>query len=1000
MTGRRGWIGGIAVLALGAMIPAATTAASTPAPASVQLIPSHDGWLGAWLLIGPYRSATNGLKPPPPGLDPLSTPPPGIDESTFHPSLGAPWGPPFSPKATESPRWVLASSSEGPVDVRATLHANEADIIAYAAGTLHVEHGGRLYLLLGTDDGVRVLVDGKPVWTRDEPRPERDDDDFIPLDLSAGDHPIVFKLHQREGAWLFHARLVDSQLAPPRAAYLALPGASSDDARDLAAKMSWVSVDRGAVGGSFRPRLTVRFGEGAPRGIPLDVRAKLIRGSLGSLARETSPTEHTALFDVAAGGVPVADEGVDDLVVSLPAIAPADLPRDEEWTYEVTVAGRVVRAPFVARRELREALAHAERTLAPLATSPPVWLPSDSLDSVLYLRDRLVGLVSHGDGDHEAQAAEARELDAALDLLDKQKDPYKFRTGLMRRAIRSPVDGRLDEVGLFVPPGYRSLSFARGKRRAWPLIVVLHGLNGRPMAMIRYLFGGDDPKKENDWEDRHPLDPMPPLDAFVVAPSGHGNTMYRDLGEDDVLRAVDWVMQNYVIDEDRITITGPSMGGIGSAAVPLHHPDVFAAAEPLCGYHSYFVRRDVTGRPMRPWERILAEERSNVMWAENGQRLPLWIVHGTLDLPEANSGVLIKRYEDLGFSIVHDHPELGHNVWQTTYEDMKGANWLLQFHRTAHPRSIHFRTMRLRDGDDAWLHVDELAAPDIWGDLTAKVRGRGLIDVTTAGITALHFDRDSHLVDPSRPLTVRIDGTTVPFEEGDALALHKEGAVWRSGLAQHDGPFKHGALTGPLRDAFHEPLMFVYGASDPTQTRANEEVARAWAQIRGGVTVRYPVLSDGEFLGRGEPLGNDRALFLVGNARSNAVVRALEPELPLRIEGDGITLGSQLFTGEQLGAAFIRPNPKRTDRYVVIVEGVNALGTWRSLSLPELLPDFVVYDVSVAPARGQILLGAGMARAAGFFRNDWSLPPSVEDPLAKSVRPKPKTEYEATPYLP
>ena len=66
------------------------------------------------------------------------------------------------------------------------------------------------------------------------------------------------------------------------------------------------------------------------------------------------------------------------------------------------------------------------------------------------------------------------------------------------------------------------------------------------------------------------------------------------------------------IDRDRVTITGPSMGGIGAASVPLRHPDRFAAAAPLCGYHSYFVRRDVSGRPIRPWEHVVAEERSNV----------------------------------------------------------------------------------------------------------------------------------------------------------------------------------------------------------------------------------------------------------------------------------------------------------------------------------------------------------------------------------------------------
>ncbi len=973
---------------LAAAAPAGA-APSSPA-AAVRMAPGESGSFGAWLLLGPFRSASHGLKGrAAQAIDVLSLSPQGVDEAALQPSAAS--------------HWIVASSNDGPIDLRAALHPTEADVVAYAAGTLHVTEGGRLYLRIGADDGVRVSIDGKVVFARDEPRPERDDDDLVALDLSAGDHPVLLKLHQREGGWAMHVRLVDASLEPPHGAYLELPGTTADDARTLAAKMSWVSVDRGAEGDAYRPKLTVRFPEGFPLGVPLAVGARLLRGSMQALEKGVADPSTPPLFDLDAGEVPTQGAGAGKLVVDLPPLSSADFPRDEDWTYEVRAAGRTVRFPLLPRRAVLDALARADRVLPALEQGTgPAWLLPGTIESVRHLADRARSFASHSDTDVGAQLAEARELDAALADLEKQVDPYARRTGLMRRAYRSPVDGELAEYGLYVPPRYRGGARVTPKAHegAWPLIVTLHGLNGRPMAMIRYLFGGDDPKKDNEWEDRHPLDPLPLLDAFVVAPSGHGNTMYRDLGEDDVMRVVDEAMRLYPIDRNRISITGPSMGGIGSAAVPLHHPDVFAAAEPLCGYHSYFVRRDVQGRPMRPWERFLAEERSNVSWADNGARLPLWIVHGTQDLPEANSGVLIKRYQDLDYSITHDHPDLGHNVWQWTYENLRGAEWLLQFHRDPHPRTIHFRTARLRYGDDAWVHVQELAAPDAWGEVDARVRSSTAIDVTTKGIVALALDRDERLLDRAGAITVRIDGGTVSFAEGEPLALHKEGDVWAAGPAHHDAPFKHGNVTGPLRDAFHEPLLFVYGADDPAQTHANEEVARAWASMRWGVTVHYPVLSDAEFLDRGEPLANERALFLVGNAQSNRVLRALEPDLPIKVDESAVVVGTERFTGEQLGAAFVRPNPKRPDRYLVVVEGVDALGTWRSLSLPDLIPDFIVYDARVAPSRGQILLGAGMARAAGFFRQDWSLPATLADPLAAAARPSPKTEHDATEYLP
>ncbi|WP_394849253.1 prolyl oligopeptidase family serine peptidase [Pendulispora brunnea] len=967
----------------GAAAPA-NPAPTAPVAGPTRIAPGADGSLGAWLFLGPFRSATFVPKgtPAPIGVDALAVPPPGVDEKVLAPELG---------RVAGFARWTLGSSGDGPIDVLKVLGAREGNVIAYAGGTLHVERAGRYYLLVGADDGIRVNIDGKTVLAHDEPRPERDDDDLVALDLTAGDHPISMKLHQRDGGWALHVRLVDAQLAPPAGAYVTLPGTTVNDTRALATKMSSVAIDRGVRGDGYHPRLTVRYPEGTPLGVPLPVRTRLLPGQ----------------FDVQAG---VLAPELGEMVVTLPVLRPEEAKfEDQDLTFETTVGERTVRTPFAPRHVVREAIAHADRTLASLAAAPtpgeplvpPSWLKRGTLESVTHLRDRLANYASRGDNDLDIQREDAAELDAAVTMLDKKVDPYASRTGPQRRAYLAPEDGHLSEYGLYVPPSYKP-----GTTRKYPLIVIMHGLNGKPMAILRVLFGLDDQQHDSEWKDRHATSPtymgFPPLEAFVVAPTGHGNTMYRHLGMVDVLQAIDEVTSLYPIDPTRVTATGPSMGGSGSAALALRHPDMFAAAAPLCGYHSYFVRRDFVGKPLRPWERALAAERSNSEWAFNGKDLPLFVVHGTLDWPEINSGVLIQRYEELQYSIIHEHPKLGHNVWATTYESFKGANWLLSKTKNLHPASIRFRTMRLRENGNAWLHIQEFTAPDVWGEVEARVKSRTAFEATTKGVAALSLDRDEKLVDAQKPITVAIDGSTLTFGPGDPLVMHREGAAWKAGERERpsDAVFKRGKITGPLRDAFHEPLLFVYGSEDPTQTRANEEVARAWARVSGGVEVRYPIMSDAEFFAKGEVLANSRALFLVGNAKSNRVVRSLEADFPIRIDGDTVVVGDKVFKGNQLGAAFIRPNPKRADRYVVVVEGADAMGTWRSLSLPDLIPDFVVYDEKVAPARGQVLLNNGAVLAAGFFRNDWSIPANTADPLARIVRPAARTEHDATPYLP
>ncbi len=1001
----------------------------------VRLAPGPTGNLGAWLFAGPFRSATHvpkGMRAPA-GVDALAAAPPGVVEGSLSPEAGRP-GP---------VRWIVGSAAEGPIDVKRVLGAASGgqapggaasggqtpggaasggqapgsaawgDVIGYAGGSLHVEKAGRYYLLVGADDGIRVQVDGKVVLTRDEPRPERDDDDFVSLDLTAGDHPILMKLHQRDAGWALHVRLLDADFSRPEGAFLTLPGTTANAARALAGSMASASLERGVQGDGYHPKVIARYAEGLPLGVPLPVRVRLSP----VLGKPLSPKAALAgplgapLMDIDAGAI---SPEVGELTVTLPVLRPGEMKlEDRDLVFETTVADHApvagARVFFSPRRATREAIAHADRALSALGSSAssPSWVRRGTIESVTYLRDRLESYASRGDTDLEAQAGEAKELDDAATALDRKVDPYAARSGPQRRAYTAPEDGHLEEYGLYVPP-----EATRGTGRKWPLIVALHGLNGKPMAMLRFVFGFDDPKRDTEWEDRHlPLPPpgLPPLDAIVVTPNGHGNSMYRHAGETDLLHVIDEVMALYPIDLSRVTVTGLSMGGSGSGALALRHPGMFAAAEPLCGYHSYFVRRDFMGKVLRPWERALAEERSNSEWAWNGKEIPLYVVHGTMDLPEANSGVLIARYEELGYSIIHEHPHLRHNVWQTTYENLKGARWLLSKRKNLHPTSIRYRTIRLREDGAAWLHVKELGTPNAWGEVEAQVKGRRAIEVTTKGVAALELDRDEKLLDEDKPITVTIDGIALTFGTNEPLRAHRDGNTWKSGAAEHASAVKQGSVTGPLKDAYNDPLLFVYGASDPSQTEINEEVARAWARVGD---LRYPIMSDTEFFAKGEPLANSRALFLVGNAKSNRVVRELEPDFPIRVDGETVVVrdqapagspaaGSpQVFSGAELGAAFIRPNPRRTDRYVVVVEGATALGTLRSLSLPDLLPDFVVYDQKVAPARGQMLLNNGAVLAAGFFRNDWSLPTSLIDPLAKSARPTARNEHDATPYLP
>lgn len=930
------------------------------------MIPSPSGHIGAWLVTGPVRADEearivaalgSGLA----GAAVVSSP-----------SRGGPRG---------GSAWRLAAANEGVVDLRAALPTRERDVVAYAALRLDVSRPTKLLLLLGASDGVRVLLDGEAIDVRDEARPMREDDHVVPLVVREGVHTLALRLRVSTGPWLVRARLVDEAFRPPEAVRSSLPGVPHEAARAASAGLVRAALNRGVRADGYAPELALRFPDGALGPSALRVRvtlaARRARAGAPNQASRGTRAPEAPCFDVDAGIVPRRGSSpgsapvAADYVVRLPSPPPSC--DEQDLVYEARLeedgTNAVVRSftfPFSPRSAVRRALGEAERTLAATAEDAP-FLREGGRATLELLRDRLAAFVDQGDTDTASQLEEARALERASRAIAQRADPFDGGRGAMRLAFRSRIDGRPSEFALYVPPGERA------PRTKLPLIVALHGLNGRPMAMLQHLFGFDDPNRDGVWEDRHPV-PLPTLGAIVLAPSAFGNAMYREMGEEDVMDAIAWVRRNHAIDDRRITITGPSMGGTGTSAIAFRHPSLFAAAAPLCGYHSYFVRADMRGKPLLPWERFLAEERSPAEWAWNGQSLPLYVVHGTQDQPIAHSGVLIDRYLQLKYAIRHEHPNLGHNVWQPTYEALKGAKWLLSFARDEHPKSVRIRTTKDRYGDSSWVHLEGIASPGGWGEVEATVRTRRLVEVRTKNVSRLRLDRDRVLLDAEAPIDIDIDGQRLRFSPEDPLALHHDGTRFQKGASSPPDGHKHGAITGPLRDVFHQPIVFVYGASDARHARVNEEVARAWARVRPGVTVRYPIMSDVDFLARGEAVGNDRSLFLVGDGRSNLVTRALEPKLPARIEGDALVFGGTRFTGASVGAAFIRPNPARPDRYVVVVEGVEPRGTFRALALPDLLPDFVVFDDDVANARGQMVLGSAKVRAAGFFGNDWSLP--------------------------
>jgi pimeloyl-ACP methyl ester carboxylesterase len=454
----------------------------------------------------------------------------------------------------------------------------------------------------------------------------------------------------------------------------------------------------------------------------------------------------------------------------------------------------------------------------------------------------------------------------------------------------------------------------------------------------------------------------------LVAPWGYGDSGQRPLGEWDVLRVLDEVSKNYKIDERRVSMTGYSLGGTVAFFAPLHFPDRFSAAAPLCGYPNLLDYREVKrAKKRQPWEDILLQQRYIRNYTENGFATPMWVIHGDKDAPE-RSEVVVERAEALNYPVRFDvQPETGHNVWDYGYNPDTGLlRWLTGARKPAVPARVVLRTGDLRYARAHWVEVLGLEDGGRFAEVNAewkKSSGQVVVDVRNA--SALKLD-----VEALGAAQVKVGGKTLGVPQGAAQVwLSKQDGDWTlSDKALDLSGRKRPGLSGPLDLALLKPTIFVYGTQDPTQTETLRQVAQDLARVSPRTAALYPVKADRDLTAQER---KTHTLILLGNPRSNKLVAETQDTFGVTFEADALEFKGRRYEGPTVGISMIRPSPFAQDQYLVLHAGVDAVGTLAVRNLPELVPDWIVYDQGMTAQRGDTLLDKRSVLGGGFFGADW-----------------------------
>jgi pimeloyl-ACP methyl ester carboxylesterase len=252
-----------------------------------------------------------------------------------------------------------------------------------------------------------------------------------------------------------------------------------------------------------------------------------------------------------------------------------------------------------------------------------------------------------------------------------------------------------------------------------PLVVFLHGTGSNHLSNAsRSLFG---PGRFD-------------IPAIVVEPLGRGGSCgYFGAAEQDVLDVMNDIASRFVIDEDRVVLTGISQGGFGTFRIGELYPDRFSALIPLVGQSALVPEIEMMisgGEPFMPDA------------LENLLNVPIRMINGRLD-PQKNT--IAGNVPDLD-ALALQRLEYDFRYWQLlrrgheVIPELTNAVFLdaLGFRRDANPARVVFSVEPFLDASDEVTGLELRHDRAYWvSGLTARGETFARGDKATVDVTSL-----------------------------------------------------------------------------------------------------------------------------------------------------------------------------------------------------------------------------------------------------------------------
>jgi len=517
----------------------------------------------------------------------------------------------------------------------------------------------------------------------------------------------------------------------------------------------------------------------------------------------------------------------------------------------------------------------------------------------------------------------------------------------------SSVDESNQPYAIYIPENF-------DESKAYPLVVFLHGAFSNHRLGLRRAFGEGNKQgpdfgtpgfvpPQTDLEVTRFYPELKPVDYIVAAPYARGTAGYQGIPEQDIFDMLADIKSKFSIDEDRMYLTGLSMGGGGTLWVGLTRPDLWAAIAPVC--------------PAPP------EETNDL--AGNALNVPVHLFVGDRDGLMATANAWEEKFKANNVDVEYIiYPGIAHNSWEYAYKDGFIFEWFSQFRRDMFPSEVKFTTSRFKYNKAYWVKFDNLT-PGVETTIDAKFTDKNKIDITTSNLLAFTLNLEGHpQFDPKSKISVTIDGKSFSVRSPDAVSFSMENGAWKNKKFTPGLFSKQPGAEGPLSDAISSNHIYVYGTQgDPSreELQARQSIASQaadWAFDRGfaGRVMIFPrSMADNSVRQSDIETSN---LVLFGTAATNSWISKYADRLPIQLNEDA----------EGYGLVYVYP---MNGHYVLINSGLpwwtppaSSEGQRGGISMLagkgsalNAFPDFILFKDT-----------PDNVISKGYFDNNWKIP--------------------------